>query len=246
VHRGWPGGEGFAVDASLIVADANKQRSTPGPRWNKKLDGAAVSRATKDYLATLDDAAFGAASDKEPRFVSPSDLAAQWTGAQRGPAFFAYSDNYLIDVKNGIIMDVEASRAIRQAEVGAVKTMTPSSASPSSRNGSRATQPMALEPIWTGWSTRPRLHRTSRCSTNRSATMGPSVGRTSRSTRSATFTFARLARSSPRLARWPAMGRHSITGPRHAIAAAARSSHDAVRRRRCAEFRAASTRMLVT
>ena len=41
----------------------------------------------------------------------------------RGPAFFAYSDNYLIDVKFGIIMDVEASRAIRQAEVGAAKTM---------------------------------------------------------------------------------------------------------------------------
>ena len=31
--------------------------------------------------------------------------------------------NYLIDVKFGIIMDVEASRAIRQAEVGAAKTM---------------------------------------------------------------------------------------------------------------------------
>src|SRR5260370_15065689 len=41
----------------------------------------------------------------------------------RGPAFFAYSDNYLIDVKFGVIMDVEASRAIRQAEVGAAKTM---------------------------------------------------------------------------------------------------------------------------
>jgi hypothetical protein len=41
----------------------------------------------------------------------------------RGPAFFAYADNYLIDVKFGIIMDVTASRAIRQAEVGAAKTM---------------------------------------------------------------------------------------------------------------------------
>ena len=58
-----------------------------------------------------------------PKFVSPSDPAAQWTGAMRGPAFFAYADNYLIDVKVGIIMDVEASRAIRQAEVGAAKTM---------------------------------------------------------------------------------------------------------------------------
>jgi hypothetical protein len=38
-------------------------------------------------------------------------------------AFFAYANNYLIDVKCGIIMDVEASRAIRQAEVGASQTM---------------------------------------------------------------------------------------------------------------------------
>src|SRR5438132_9870038 len=52
-----------------------------------------------------------------------SDPAAQWTGAMRGPAFFAYADNYLIDVKFGIIMDVKATRAIRQAEVGAAKTM---------------------------------------------------------------------------------------------------------------------------
>jgi hypothetical protein len=75
----------------------------------------------KEYLATLDDAAFGAASDVTQKFVSPSDPAAQWTGAMRGPAFFAYADNYLIDVKFGVIMDVEASRAIRQAEVGAAK-----------------------------------------------------------------------------------------------------------------------------
>ena len=41
----------------------------------------------------------------------------------RGPAFFAYADNYLVDVKFGVIVDVQASRAIRQAEVGAAKTM---------------------------------------------------------------------------------------------------------------------------
>jgi DDE family transposase len=111
------------VDASLIVADANKQRSTPGSQWNKELDAHAVGRATKEYLARLDDAAFGAASEVMPKFVSPSDPAAQWTGAMRGPAFFAYSDNYLIDVKSGVIMDVEASRAIRQAEVSAARTM---------------------------------------------------------------------------------------------------------------------------
>ena len=41
----------------------------------------------------------------------------------KSAAFFAYADNYLIDVKHGIIVDVEASRAIRQAEVGASRTM---------------------------------------------------------------------------------------------------------------------------
>ena len=123
IGAGLVGGEGFAVDASLIAADANKRRSIPGSEWNKRPDVQQVSRATKEYLASLDDAAFGAASDVTPKFVSPSDPAAQWTGAMRGAAFSAYADNYLIDVKFGVIMDVEASRAIRQAEVRASKTM---------------------------------------------------------------------------------------------------------------------------
>src|SRR5215471_14608246 len=123
IAAGVVGGEGLAVDASLIAADANKQRSIPGAEWNKACDPHSASRAVREYLATLDDAAFGAASKVMPKFVSPSDPAAQWTGAMRGPAFFAYADNYLVDVKFGIIMDVKATRAIRQAEVGAAKTM---------------------------------------------------------------------------------------------------------------------------
>jgi transposase len=123
IAAGLVGGEGFAVDASLIAADANKQRSIPGKDWDKNRAPEKASRAVKEYMATLDAAVFGAASDVTPKFVSPSDPAAQWTGAMRGPAFFAYADNYLIDVKFGVIMDVEASRAIRQAEVGAAKTM---------------------------------------------------------------------------------------------------------------------------
>jgi transposase len=123
IASGLVGGEGFAVDASLIVADANKQRSIPGSEWKKRCDRETASRAVKGYLATLDDAAFGAASDVTPKFVSPSDPAAQWTGAMRGPAFFAYANNYLVDVKFGVIVDVAASRAIRQAEVGTAKTM---------------------------------------------------------------------------------------------------------------------------
>ena len=57
--------------------------------------------------------AWGAATDVDPKFVSPSDPAAQWTGALRGPAFFAYADNDLIDLQAAVIVDVEASRAVR-------------------------------------------------------------------------------------------------------------------------------------
>jgi hypothetical protein len=41
----------------------------------------------------------------------------------RGHAFFAYAKNYLIDTDHGMIVDVEATCAIRQAEVGAARTM---------------------------------------------------------------------------------------------------------------------------
>ena len=123
MDEGLVGGEGFAVDASLIQAHADKQRSVPGEEWDIADLPANPGQVVRDYLETLDDAAFGAASAKQPKFVSPSDPAAQWTGALRGPAFFAYATNYLIDTDNAVIVDVEASRAIRQAEAGAARTM---------------------------------------------------------------------------------------------------------------------------
>src|SRR3954447_4437099 len=55
IAAGLVGGEGFAVDASLIAADANKRRSIPGREWNKDIDPEQAIRAVKDYLATLDD-----------------------------------------------------------------------------------------------------------------------------------------------------------------------------------------------
>jgi hypothetical protein len=71
-------GKGYAVDASLIEADANKSRSVAGAEWDaKSVDPETASRAAKDYLATLDDAAYGAASPVTPKFISPSDPAAQ-------------------------------------------------------------------------------------------------------------------------------------------------------------------------
>src|SRR5260370_17794187 len=113
IAAGLVGGEGFAVDASLIAAVANKQRSIAGQDWHKDRDPKSASRAVKEYLATLDDTTWGAATDVVPKLVSPSCPAAQWTGSHKGPAFFAYSDNYIVDVKFGVIADIEASRAIR-------------------------------------------------------------------------------------------------------------------------------------
>ena len=122
--EGLVGGEAFAVDASLIAADANKQRSAAGSeRGRLARPSPGPADAVREYLDTLDEAAWGAASETIPKFISKSDPAAQWTGALKGHAFFAYADNYLIDLKAAIIVDVEATRAIRQAEVGAARTM---------------------------------------------------------------------------------------------------------------------------
>jgi transposase len=120
IREGLVGGEGFAVDASLIKADANRQNGIEG---EKGLPSEATGRSVEEYLTVLDDAAFGAATEVTPKFLSPADPAARWTGAHGGQAFFAYSTNYLIDVDNAIIVDVEATTAIRQAEVLAAKRM---------------------------------------------------------------------------------------------------------------------------
>ena len=120
IQEGLVGGEGFAVDASLIKADANRQKGIEG---EKRLPPEAAGRAVEEYLAVLDDAAFGAATEVTPKFISLTDPAARWTGAHGGQAFFGYSTNYLIDVENAIIVDVEATTAIRQAEVLAAKRM---------------------------------------------------------------------------------------------------------------------------
>jgi len=71
IAEGLVGGECFAVAASLIEADANRQRSIPGSDWNKERSPETASRSVREYLATLDDAAWGAATDVVPKFVSP-------------------------------------------------------------------------------------------------------------------------------------------------------------------------------
>jgi transposase len=118
IDKGLVGGEGFAVDASLIRADVSERTRVYGAAG---LPPDAVSRAVDEYLAVLDDAAFGAATELTPKFIAPADPAARWIAPHRGPAFLAYSANYLIDTDHAIIVDVEATTAIRQAEAPAAK-----------------------------------------------------------------------------------------------------------------------------
>jgi len=117
IDKGLVGGEGFAIDASIVRADASKQNiqdrddddDWPTPRRS--------SRPVKEYLEGMNE------NDKPAKRLSLSDPAARWTAAMGGPAYFAYSTNYLIDVDNGIILDVEATPAYRSAEVESTRTM---------------------------------------------------------------------------------------------------------------------------
>jgi len=116
---GLVGGEGFAIDASLIEADANRSRSMAREEVSDLRDPRHATRAVREYLAALD-------TQGEPSTpaasISPTDPAARFT-AVGGPAFYAYSTNYLVDVQAGIIVDVEATPAWRTAEVNATRTM---------------------------------------------------------------------------------------------------------------------------
>jgi len=120
IETGLVGGEGFAVDASLIRADANRQRAVPG---DEGLPPDAAGRAVEEYLAVLDDAAFGASTPVVPKRLSPTDPAARYSAATPNQAFFSYSTNYLIDLRHAVIVDVEATTSVRQAEVTAQRRM---------------------------------------------------------------------------------------------------------------------------
>ena len=77
MKEGIVGGEAFAVDASIIVADAHRRR---GVAKIEDLDPTS-SRAVAEYLSVLDDAAFGGATAVEPKVISPTDPAARYTAS---------------------------------------------------------------------------------------------------------------------------------------------------------------------
>lgn len=128
--EGLVAGEGFAIDASVIKADANRARGIPGTEAIDWRQGGQQSRAVREYLEALEgsnptdeDVPTSTEPTTPARNISLTDPAARWTAAPGGPAFYAYSTNYLIDLQAGIIVDVEATPAYRTQEVESTKVM---------------------------------------------------------------------------------------------------------------------------
>ncbi|WP_286829232.1 MULTISPECIES: IS1182 family transposase [Kordiimonas] len=119
---GLVGGEGFAIDASVIEADASRfQRIEAAPTsW---ADAENQSRAVREYLDALDTEHSPDNPKRKPRALSPSDPCAAWTTKGRLRVQFAYGVNYLIDNDHAVIVDVEATPARISKKVASTKTM---------------------------------------------------------------------------------------------------------------------------
>jgi transposase len=117
--EGLVGGEAFAVDASMVRADANRRNGHD----NGGRPPTAGTPAVRECQAALDDAAFGAATPVTPEVISPVAPAARWTSAHGDCPHLAYCTNYLIDLDHAVIVSVEVTNAIRQAEVTAQRWM---------------------------------------------------------------------------------------------------------------------------
>lgn len=113
-------GEGFAVDASIVAADASAQRGVDRGQPVDWRDPALSTRAVREYLQALDANELG---DVLPKKISLTDPLASWTAATGGPAFYAYSTNYVIDVEHGVILDLQATSVSRTAEAASTIEM---------------------------------------------------------------------------------------------------------------------------
>lgn len=136
IAAGLVGAESFSIDASLIKADVDKVKRVPGDEpvdWPGRDE---ASRAVREYLDVLDEAARGDdergggdgggsvhGRGKPAKQVSLTDPQAAWVGRKGMDPFFAYDANYLIDNKAGIIVDAEGTRANRSEEIAATETM---------------------------------------------------------------------------------------------------------------------------
>ena len=114
-------GEGFAVDASVIEADASRYHG----KAPDEIDWSAPERQTRavaEFLSSFEDE--GPDTDRKlPKVISPVDPCSAWTAKANKRVQFGYGLNYLIDTGHAVIIDVEATPARTYDEVAATRTM---------------------------------------------------------------------------------------------------------------------------
>jgi hypothetical protein len=122
MKAGLVGGEGFAVDASVIEANASRFQRVEGSEvdWT---DAQRASRPVQEYLVALESENPPINPKQKPKAMSPSDPAAAWTTRGRHKVMFGYSLNYLVDLEGPVILDVEATPTRISKEVDATETM---------------------------------------------------------------------------------------------------------------------------
>lgn len=119
--EGLVGAEGFAIDASVMEADASRYRGVSGDEEIDWSDPRLATRPVREYLAALDPAPNP--DRRTPKVISLSDPASAWTAKANKRVLFGYGLNYLIDTKHAVIVDVEATPARTSDEVAATGTM---------------------------------------------------------------------------------------------------------------------------
>jgi hypothetical protein len=119
---GLVGGEGFAVDASVIEANASRFQRVKGSEvdWT---DEQRSGRPVREYLVALESDNPPINPKQKPKAMSPSDPSAAWTARGRYKVMFGYSLNYLIDMEHAVIVDVEATPTRISMEVDATEAM---------------------------------------------------------------------------------------------------------------------------
>jgi transposase len=114
-------GEAFAVDASVMEADASRYHGKAPDEIDWSLPER-QTRAVAEFLGALDDEDPNA-DRKLPKVLSPVDPCSAWTAKANKRVQFGYGLNYLIDIEYAVIVDVEATPARTYDEVAATRMM---------------------------------------------------------------------------------------------------------------------------
>jgi transposase len=121
MNAGLVKGEAFAVDASVMEADASRYHG----KAPDEIDWSVPERQTRavaEFLGAPDDEDPDA-DRKVPKVISPVDPCSAWTAKANKRVQFGYGLNYLIDIEHAVIVDVEATPARTYDEVAATKMM---------------------------------------------------------------------------------------------------------------------------